>query len=114
MHETKCKRVLGHTICKFKNGNSVFLPISEKHAIPLSIYTAKDCRICKNMIPTVHRLNRSVGRIFAVKNVDVSTAQTSDQVISLPTVMVGDVILRDSDITKEMLIETAHRYFSKR
>ena len=46
----KCKNILGMKICKLSSSEVIHLPDKIQAKIPVTIYTSKNCNLCKNDI----------------------------------------------------------------
>jgi hypothetical protein len=108
MEKIKCKRMFGKTICTFKN-DIITLPIKNKGDIPLTIYTAKECSVCKKITPEIKKMNKNMGNLFSIEIKNVENSITPNSVISLPTIIVGNIPIRDSEITQRLLLEAARK-----
>lgn len=108
MEKIRCKRIFGSTICTFKN-SVITLPIKNKKDIPLTIYTSKECTICNKMTPEIKKMNKKMGNLFSIEVKNVENSMTPDSVISLPTIIIGHIPIRESKISPHLLLEAAKR-----
>jgi len=108
-----CKKTMGFTICKMKNGNSTVIPITKKNSIPIQIYVSDECQICNKIEPKIKKLNKAMGNIFNITKINVKNTYTPNNVISLPTTIIGDIIIKNENINKDLLILSVKKFFSK-
>jgi hypothetical protein len=110
---TSCKHVFGTTVCKMRSG-LIQIPSASRGAIPLRIYTAKECTVCKDVTEIAKKANKSAGGIFGIEILDVDKVPTLNAVISLPTMIVGNRPVIGKYVTEENILTAAVDAFRQR
>jgi hypothetical protein len=108
-----CKRIFGVTICKFANGQQITIPTDKRHGIPLDIYNSKKINKNTDLRKKIDVLNRKLNSPFLVREYDVEKHPSPDQVITIPTILIGNEIITDPNVNELTLLRKAS-FFSKR
>lgn len=108
----KCKKVLGMKICKLNSAEVVRLPVKVDNKIPVSIYTSKNCRLCKSLVSKQLKSLNPIKDLVRTQIVDVEQShQINPNVLSIPTMQVGKNIL-GSNPSDMQIIKSLRNHFN--
>jgi hypothetical protein len=111
--KVSCKKVFGITFCQFNSGQRVMVPTDKQHSIPLDIYDSKKISKNSDLTKKVNKINKRLNSLFLVRDYDVEKHPTPDQVIMIPTIMIGDEVITDTNVNEMMLLNKANVYLSR-
>ena len=114
--DVECKRVFGQTYCRVSaSGMTAMFPTSAKHGIPLNFYTSKTCpdNICKSTYKQLVKMNTELNNLYNIKVVQADKARTPAQVLTIPTILIGNQTIIGKDFDKISLIQATQRSFNQ-
>jgi len=108
----KCKNILGIKICKLSSSEVIQLPANVSTKVPITIYTSKNCTLCKSLISNQLKQFKSIKDIINPRIVNVDSEENiPSEILSLPNIQVGSQILGVQPTDKE-IVRSIQKYYS--
>ena len=102
----KCKNIFGMKICKLNSSTVISFPQNIQNKVPVTLYTSKECKICKNILSEQLKILSNVKELINQKVVNIEDLNSIPQKIStLPSLQIGENVLDSITSTKDILMQ---------
>lgn len=104
----KCKNFFGKKICTFGSGAIETLPSKTTNPVPITIFTSKSCKMCNAITDQFSKRLRPIHNLVenTIVDIDVNSDKTPSEVLSLPTIKIGnrylDAYISDKELVHEI------------